>query len=207
MEFAQLAAFTIHDVKNRLTWVANRAAATGDADTLRGVLEAAAALTRLLAFYKAENGQLGADIDAHVPADLVNELRTDISQQTALTISADLSAAPTLWFYDEALVRMVLLNGLYNALRFARKNVHITVVDRAHWLDFVIRDDGPGYPPEMLGDDRAARLEQSPISRHGTGIGLHLAQKIAALHQNGAACGSIELSNEGGAVFCLRLPK
>ena len=113
MEFADLAAFTIHDAKNRLALVATRAEANGDAEILRGILEAAASLTRLLTYYKAEKGSLGVDIDARVPADLVNELVSDISKQTGLTITADLSAAPTLWFYDEALVRMVLLNALY----------------------------------------------------------------------------------------------
>lgn len=203
MEFADLAAFTIHDAKNRLALVATRAEANGDAETLRGILESAASLTRLLAYFKAEKGSLGADIDARVPADLVNELIVDLSKQTALNISADLSATPTLWFYDEALVRMVLLNALYNALRFAEKNVRLKAVDRNNWLELIVSDDGPGYPPEMLG----LAHEMQPLSREGTGIGLHLARQVAALHANAGRSGEIELSNDGGAVFCLRLPQ
>jgi len=203
MDFADLAAFTIHDAKNRLALVATRAEANGDAETLRGLLESAASLTRLLAYYKAEKGSLGAEIDARVPADLVNELIVDLRKQSALNISADLSAAPTLWFYDEALVRMVLLNALYNALRFAEKNVRLKAVDRKHWLELIVSDDGPGYPPEMLG----LAHEVQPVSRAGTGIGLHLARQVAALHTNAGRSGEIELSNDGGAVFSLRLPK
>lgn len=203
MEFADLAAFTIHDAKNRLALVATRAEANGDAETLRGILEAAASLSRLLAYYKAEKGSLGLEVDARVPADLVNELVSDISKQTALSITADLSAAPTLWFYDEALVRMVLLNALYNALRFAQKNVQLKAVDRNNWLEFVVSDDGAGYPPEMLGVASAMQ----PISREGMGVGLHLARQVAALHTNAGDRGEIELSHVGGAVFCLRLPR
>jgi signal transduction histidine kinase len=203
MDFADLAAFTIHDAKNRLALVATRAEASGDAETLRGILESSASLTRLLTYYKAEKNSLGAEVDARVPADLINELVLDISKQTNLTINADLSAAPTLWFYDENLVRMVLLNAIYNALRFAQKNIVITAVDRNGWLEFSVADDGAGFPPEQLG----ALENMQPVSRDGTGLGLYLAQRVAALHSNAGQTGRIELNNKGGAVFRLLLPQ
>jgi signal transduction histidine kinase len=203
MDFADLAAFTIHDAKNRLALVATRAEASGDAETLRGILESSASLTRLLTYYKAEKNSLGAEVDARVPADLVNELLQDISKQTMLTVSADLSAAPTLWFYDENLVRMVLLNALYNALRFAQKNIVISAVDRNGWLEFSVADDGAGFPTEQLG----AIDNMQPVSRDGTGLGLYLAQRVAALHSNAGQTGRIELNNKGGAVFRLLLPQ
>jgi signal transduction histidine kinase len=203
MDFADLAAFTIHDAKNRLALVATRAEANGDVETLRGILESTASLTRLLTYYKAEKGCLGAEIDARVPADLVSELVLDLGKQTSLTLSSDLTAAPTLWFYDENLIGMVLLNALYNALRFAHKNIFISVVDRNEWLEFSIADDGPGYPLEQLGELQ----KMQPVSRDGTGLGLYLAQRIAALHSNAGRIGRIELNNQGGAVFRLLLPQ
>lgn len=203
MDFADLAAFTIHDAKNRLALVATRAEVSGDAETLRGILESSASLTRLLTYYKAEKNSLGAEVDARVPADLVNELLLDISKQTTLTVKADLSAAPTLWFYDENLVRMVLLNALYNALRFAQKNIVISVVDRNGWLEFMVADDGAGFPPEQL----VQRDNMQPVSRDGTGLGLYLARRVAALHSNAGSTGRIELNNKGGAVFTLLLPQ
>lgn len=203
MDFADLAAFTIHDAKNRLALVATRAEVSGDAETLRGILESSASLTRLLTYYKAEKNSLGAEVDARVPADLVNELVLDISKQTTLTVKADLSAAPTLWFYDENLVRMVLLNALYNALRFAQKNIVISVVDRNGWLEFMVADDGAGFSPEQL----VQRDNMQPVSRDGTGLGLYLARRVAALHSNAGSTGRIELNNKGGAVFTLLLPQ
>jgi signal transduction histidine kinase len=203
MDFADLAAFTIHDAKNRLALVATRAEASGDAETLRGILESSASLTRLLTYYKSEKNSLGAEVDARVPTDLINELLLDISKQTALTINADLSAAPTLWFYDENLVRMVLLNALYNALRFAQKNIVISAVDRNGWLEFMVADDGAGFPPEQL----AQQENMQPVSRDGTGLGLYLARQVAALHSNAGKTGRIELNNKGGAVFTLLLPQ
>lgn len=203
MEFVDLAAFTIHDVKNRLAILAARAEEKGDAETLHGVLEAAATLTRLLAYYKAEKGALGIEIDARVPADLINELVQEIGKQTTLTVTADLSAAPTLGFYDENLLRMVLLNALYNALRHARQQIIVAACERDGWLEFSVRDDGPGYPAALL----AEPLAMQALSREGTGLGLHLAGRVAALHCNAGQQGYIELSHAGGALFRLCLPK
>jgi signal transduction histidine kinase len=202
MDFVDLAAITIHDVKNGLALLANRAEEKGDGETLHGVLEAAATLTRLLAYYKAERGSLGIDVEARTPGDLLNELAMEIRKQTTLAVSADLSAAPTLWFYDENLVRMVLLNALYNALRYARKQVRLAVSVRRGWLEFSVHDDGPGYPQALL--DRPVAMQS--LSREGTGLGLHLASQVANLHCNAGQQGYLELLNEHGAVFRLLLP-
>lgn len=202
MDFVDLAALTIHDVKNRLALVARRAEAGGDPETLRGVLESAAELTRLLAFYKAERGGLEPQIDARVPADVVAEVVAETGRQTALTVAAELSGAPVLGFYDESLVRMVLVDAVYNALRHARQRVVVGATQRDGWLVFYVRDDGPGYPPEML----AAPAEMRPLGRHGTGLGLALAARVAAAHANAGLTGQTLLSNDGGAVFSLLLP-
>ena len=202
MDFIELAAFTIHDVKNRLAHLAHRADEKGDRETLHGTLEAAATLTRLLAFYKAEKGKLGVEIEARTPADLVEELAIEISKQSTLTISTDLSQAPTLWFYDESLIRMVLLDALYNALRHARQEVRLAASLCDGWLEFSVHDDGPGYPPALLAQPTAMH----PLSREGTGLGLHLASQIAALHSNAGLHGRLVLNNERGALFRLLLP-
>lgn len=203
IDFVDLAAFTIHDVKNRLAVLASRAEAKGDGETLRGVLEAAAALTRLLAWYKAEKGHLEIEVEARTPADLLDELALEIGKQTALVVTADPGQAPTLWFYDEALVRMVLLSALYNALRHARQRVRLAARVRDDWLEFSVCDDGPGYPEAMLGE----AVAMQPLSSEGTGLGLHLAARVAAFHHHAGRQGYLELGNEGGAVFRLLLPR
>lgn len=203
MEFTELAALTIHDVKNRLAILAGRAEAKGDAETLHGALEAAATLTRLLVFYKAEKGSLGVDIDAHVPLELLEELATEIARQTSLTVKIEGDDAPMLWFYDEALIRMVLLNAIYNALRYARTTITLFASLQQTSLLFEIRDDGPGFSAEML--DQPSRI--ASLSREGTGLGLHLASQVAALHHNRGQTGRVELKNAEGAVFCLYVPQ
>ncbi len=204
MNFDDLAAFTLHDVKNRLAILASRAEAQGDPDTVREALEAAATLSRLLIYYKAEKGQLTLDIEARVPADLLEELLVEIGQKTVLTVKAEVNAASGLFFYDESLVRMILLNALYNARRHAQQQIVIAARQTADgWLCFEVRDDGPGYPPPVL----AQPLAMQAISQEGTGLGLHLASRVAALHRHAGQAGYIALKNDGGAVFSLHLPQ
>jgi signal transduction histidine kinase len=201
--FVDLAALSIHDVKNRLAAMAARAELKGDSETLSDALRAAAELTRLLACYKADAGQLGVQIDAYCPADLVTDLIAENRPLNQLDIVVKREHLPELWFYDDHLVRMVLANALQNALRFARQRITLRVVASEAWLEFTIADDGEGYPDELL----ANPLLMSALTRQGAGIGLYLAHKVAALHANHGLVGSIALRNDSGAVFCLRLPK
>jgi signal transduction histidine kinase len=203
VSFVDLAALSIHDVKNRLAALAARAELRGDSETLSDALRAAAELTRLLACYKADAGQLGAQIDAHCPADLVADVIAENRPLKQLDIVIHSEHLPNLWFYDDLLVRMVLANALQNALRFARQRIIFNVVASDAWLEFTIADDGAGYPDELLYNP----LLMSALSHEGAGIGLYLAHKVAALHNNHDLVGNIELRNDPGAVFCLRLPK
>lgn len=203
MSFIDLAALSIHDVKNRLAALAARAEAKGDTDTVRDALNAAAQLTHLLACYKADTGQLGVDIDAHCPADLANELIAENQPLTAIKLTADCQQAPALWFYDEMLVRMVLANALQNSLRYARQQITLRIAEIDDWIEFSVSDDGDGYPEEILTNPN----RPTAMGEAGAGIGLYLSHKVAALHENHGLTGSIVLSNSPGAVFSLRLPR
>ncbi|HCZ13135.1 MAG: ATP-binding protein [Candidatus Accumulibacter phosphatis] len=204
MSFAEIAALTLHDVKNRLAKLAGRAEARGDVDTLRETIEASNTLTRLLTYYRSDVGSLTLDIDAHAPADLAAEFVEDAIVQGGCPVDLDCSQAPTLWFYDEAVVRMVLANAVHNAGRHARARIVIEVAERGGFLEFLVRDDGNGYRQEVLEDVTGAA---TPVTRNGTGLGLRLARRIAEMHENAGQQGEIRLENAGGAVFRLLLPK
>jgi signal transduction histidine kinase len=199
--FDALAAITIHDVKNRLAALAGRAEVRGDAETLAVALDAAGTLTRLLVFYRATTGSLTLDVDAHAPADLAADLVREAAGAARWPVDCRFAGAPTLWFYDQALVRMVLANALQNAQRFARSRVVLTVAGDEDSLRFVVRDDGPGFSAALLADVAAAR-----VTAEGTGLGLRLAGRVAALHQNAGRRGDVVLANNDGGVFTLRLP-
>jgi signal transduction histidine kinase len=204
MSFADIAALTLHDVKNRLAQLAGRAEARGDLATMREAMEAADTLTRLLTYYRSDIGSLALEIDGHSPADLAAECARETSAAGSCKVEVDCSAAPTLWFYDETLVRMVLANALQNAKRYARGRITIEVAERDGFLEFIVRDDGDGFPDQVLADDTGTATR---VTREGTGLGLRLARRIAEMHENAGKRGLIRLENAGGAVFRLLLPK
>lgn len=202
MSFTDIAALTIHDVKNRLARLAGQAERKGDRDTVRDALEAARLLTGLLVFYKSETGGLHLNIEAQAPADLIDELAAEAGAVSTIRIDRQYTTAPPLAFYDPTLVRMVLANALHNAQRHARDRICLGVREEAGFCTFTVHDDGPGFPDSILAGQGAS----APVSREGTGLGLRLAGRIAQLHEHAGCRGSLLLANDDGAVFTLRLP-
>lgn len=203
MEFIDLAALTIHDVKNRLAILAHRAEVNGDGDTLHDALACAATLTRLLTYYKKEKGLLTLDVDAHVPADLLEELALEVSKQTSIRLETRTADAPTLWFYDENLVRMALISALNNATHYAKTSITLTAECINQFLVFSVHDDGSGFPDDLLSKEPGLL----PVNPDGTGLGLHLARYVAALHCNDGRRGFIRLENRDGAHFTMHIPQ
>ena len=202
MSFAEIAALTIHDVKNSLAQLAGQAEARGDLTTLQIALNASEALTRLLVFYKSESNILRLAIDAHVPGDLIGELVAEQKKFSAASLIVNDDHAPPLWHFDKTLVRMLLANAIHNALRFTQTLVTISAREMDGFLEFEVRDDGAGYPESVLADEDAS----AAITPDGTGLGLRLAKRVAQMHENGGQRGEIRLFNDHGAVFVLRLP-
>jgi signal transduction histidine kinase len=199
-----LGAAVIHDVKNRLAELALLLGRRDDCSRETGVaMEAARQLTELLLAYRDEAGKLAANIDSASPAELAGELAEEYRTLfPGVDLNLEMGAAPAFWFYDEALIRLALGNALHNACRHAVSQVRLAVFKEDERLVVEIANDGPGYPPEML----AAGQQEMPHSRSGTGLGLHLARRIAALHVLNDQTGEVALANRDGACFRLILP-
>nr|WP_314864121.1 HAMP domain-containing sensor histidine kinase [uncultured Undibacterium sp.] len=194
-DFTDIAALTIHDVKNNLAQLASEAESRGDLKSMHVAMEASGTLSGLLCFYKSETHNLHVQIEPQDPTELLVDLVAAIASNhpanSRVTIIQDNSQAPGIWFYDRTLIQMVLANALQNALRYARHEITITVADYSGQLMFQIQDDGKGYPQTVLENMDS----YSPVTRHGTGLGLRLAQRVLALHQNQGKSGSIRLWN------------
>ena len=203
MNLSDIAALTIHDVKNQLARLAGLAEQRGDHETVHVAIEAAAKLTALLILDKAETGVLRPNIEAVAPTDLVDELvRETKGMRDGIVVEQDCRDAPTLAFFDSLLVRMALANALNNALRYASSRIRISVTEHDGYCVFTVSDNGNGYPESVLADSGAT----AGVSATGTGLGLRLAGRIAEQHENRGRRGSIGLANDGGAVFVMRLP-
>ncbi|MFZ6847851.1 sensor histidine kinase [Undibacterium sp. RuRC25W] len=202
MSLMTIASLTIHDVKNQLAHIAGAAEIRGDEATLQAMLSASEMLSRLLIFFRTEHETLPIHINSCSPEELVTELTINHIQKPDILIQSETSASPVFWMYDEVLIRMVLVNALQNALRYAQHQIVISAKQVGAFLEISVHDDGPGFPVSFIEEDEPI----SHVSLHGTGLGLLLARRIAALHKNDHHHGEIQLLNQHGALFILRLP-
>ncbi len=192
----------IHDTKNQLfaaeSMIAAREAELHiDLSEARYAIESAATrLSRTLAAY-----QMMRD---GVQLAVVPTIIGDVCDEVALAQRHHLEAAGIellvdcqvfdAWPLDRDLITDMLNNAVQNASRFARRKVQLSAFEDDDSLVLRVADDGPGFaklPPE-------------------SGLGLIVAERLAALHIRHERCGRLVLSNGGplgGACFELHLPK
>jgi signal transduction histidine kinase len=107
---------------------------------------------------------------------------------------------------DEEAIARAVLNLVDNAARHADQRVDVEVSSDGDRAVVAVRDDGPGFPPELLGQAVGRFVRGTNGGRgteNGSGLGLAIVDAIATAH--GGAL-EIENSPEGGAKVQLRLP-
>jgi two-component system, OmpR family, sensor kinase len=107
---------------------------------------------------------------------------------------------------DEEAIARAVLNLVDNAARHAAERVDVEVSSDGNRAVVAVRDDGPGFPPELLGQAVGRFVRGTNGGRgtdNGAGLGLAIVDAIATAH--GGAL-EIENSAEGGAEVQLRLP-
>ncbi|WP_274561594.1 sensor histidine kinase [Streptomyces spiramyceticus] len=106
---------------------------------------------------------------------------------------------------DPRRLDVILANLIGNALKHGGSPVRVSVRPVDHELVIEVRDHGPGIPEDVLPHvfDRFYKASASRPRSEGSGLGLSIAMENAHIHG-----GDITASNseEGGAVFVLRLP-
>ncbi|MBI5784813.1 MAG: HAMP domain-containing histidine kinase [Rhodocyclales bacterium] len=105
--------------------------------------------------------------------------------------------SPRLTFVVDATIEQGLLN-LFNNAANAGTAVRVTASCDAADLTIEVRDNGPGFPPQVI--EQAGRAP-FPVHLGGSGIGLLLAH--AAVARLG---GELSLHNDNGGVARMRLP-
>ncbi|MEU6990117.1 HAMP domain-containing sensor histidine kinase [Streptomyces sp. NPDC046465] len=166
---------------------------------LRGLVEDLLEISRLDA---------GAEqpVRAHVPLGaVVSEAVVRTGLATEVTIGGgqtDASAreqAPQTVETDPRRLERIVSNLVVNAHRHGGSPVRVTVEGRT----VVVRDHGPGFPPEVLRD--GPRRFHTGAAERGSGHGLGLTIALGQARLLGA---ELRLDNapDGGAVATLRLP-
>lgn len=137
---------------------------------------------------------------------LVQDLRERyFSGETRLQIRV--AAGARAWL-DAARIQLLLKNLVGNALRYSMPEdgpVELVVAAAADQVEFRVRDQGPGIPPEQrahIGEPFYRPDASRARETGGTGLGLYLACQIARAHG-----GDLTLVDTGrGALFVARLP-
>lgn len=121
------------------------------------------------------------------------------------TVTLEAPEAPVMLELDPVLIRHALFNLIHNAAEAApRGAVAVSLARDSQHGDpgycLTVTDSGPGLKPEVMAKIFTPFFTTRPS---GTGLGLSVAQHIAALHG-----GSIHAENrpEGGACFTIWLP-
>jgi two-component system sensor kinase FixL len=120
-----------------------------------------------------------------------------------ITVKLDLEPRIPRLIVDKIQIQQVLLNLIRNAVEaMAGVNngeIHVSSVTSDRYAEITIRDNGPGFLPEMAGKLFHAF---ATTKRDGLGIGLKICQSIVEAHG-----GSIRALPGGpGAAFQIRLP-
>jgi two-component system OmpR family sensor kinase len=117
------------------------------------------------------------------------------------SVSVDVTGSAEVRGDADAIERAVL-NLVENAAHHAQQRVDVTVSSDGHHAVVAVRDDGPGFPPELL-DQAVGRFVRGSSVESGAGLGLAIVDAIAAAHGGGVV---IQNRDGGGAEVQLRLP-
>jgi signal transduction histidine kinase len=106
---------------------------------------------------------------------------------------------------EAAALTRAVTNILENACRHADTRVEVRVGEQQDGVWLEVRDDGPGFPPELEGIRAFERFTRAdgPSRFGGAGLGLAISGEIVAAHG-----GTVEAENNptGGALVRVWLP-
>ena len=131
---------------------------------------------------------------------------SDRFRENKITVNVELDPSVKAFRGDPDRMKQVLISLLTNAANHAPENSHVTIAclrDNS-LLEFSVKDNGPGIPPEIL-DNVFQRFQSGAPSgrRRGTGLGLALVKSFVELHGGNVA---IETAPDRGTKVICRLP-
>ncbi len=142
------------------------------------------------------------DFTALIPA-ITEYVKHDV--RSDIRMSADVSADAHQVDCDMHLIESVLKNLLYNASRYARREVRVTFDSRDGKNELIVDDDGPGIPEpdRKRAFESFVQLDHNRSKRTGFGLGLAIVKRAIEWHGGEVV---ISQSPLGGARFCATWP-
>ncbi len=208
-----------HDLRNYLTPIklridlmrrkAQREGRTADiadiSDASNAIQRLDGLIGELLDVERLEQGAFSVDLDL---IDLSEVVCETVALQRVQVIEIDIDAPDDMMICgDRSRLQQLLENLLSNAVKYAPPETRVEVSvqrqqqDDGAWAVVMVRDSGPGIPPELL-PKLFQRFSPGPNSS-GLGLGLYIASRIAAAHRGTLNADSIPGQ---GATFRLVIP-
>ena len=199
MEWSDLVANQLHDLKNRLGVLMQQI--DSDPASHRTALQQNSRLihddlTNLLTLFRLEQNQLQINRLDLPLCDALEEAMAShkpLIESTGIEVSIHCGPGE-MGFYDRPLVVSVLSHGVLNAIHQGASAIQLSAKEQAGGCSFIVDDSGPSS-------------DTTPPS--GTGGGLTQGREIAAAHQRGPERGTLDLTLQGplgGARLELHLP-
>lgn len=219
MDFEQLTAAVIHDLKNQIQTVVtesdqllqtlpdeHKAPVSALLRRTRGIQEE---ISQLITLYQIKSHSLFSSEEAW-PLSTLRVVAAQIQlQYPDIHIRIEAADHFSGW-YNDFLMQMALVCLITNSAQAGAKNIRLHAEQEAEGLAFSVIDDGPGFPPEVLAGERVSRRIG------GTGLGLYFSELVALHHKShkkhhhkhGCGEGSLTLDNptSGGARARILLP-
>jgi signal transduction histidine kinase len=118
-------------------------------------------------------------------------------EEAEVEFTTNLSDELTMTEFDPGLMRVALTNLLSNAIKYGNTpgRIHVDASYLDGSLELMVRNVGPGFPPEMRGHlfRKFSRLPKSElVTRPGSGVGLYVVWQIIRLHRGTVSARSVE---------------
>jgi two-component system sensor histidine kinase SenX3 len=168
-------------------------------------------LVQLMAIFKLEEGMYPFEPAEVQLDDFVQEVLDRVRQLArlkGLQLRCEMDDDLPGWVFDFDLVNSVVVQSLFNSVRYARTTVQLSLRVRDGQLEIEVADDGPGFPEFMLEQGFPSR-QGIDVRTGSTGLGLFFSRLAAGLHHRDEVSGSTRLANGGalgGGRFVIVLP-
>jgi PAS domain S-box-containing protein len=141
------------------------------------------------------------DLDLVQCVGSVVSLQRPVARERRIELSLHAAVESLVIEGDAERLKQIVLNLVSNAIEAIDEGgrVEVRVEPYGAGARLVVQDDGPGVPEDCL----ARIFEPFFTTKHaGTGLGMAITHSLVELHG-----GTIEVTNVGGARFCVELPR
>ncbi|RZL37174.1 MAG: HAMP domain-containing histidine kinase [Rubrivivax sp.] len=225
MDISTFVAAAAHDMKNSVSVIAAyledalakmateppSAAALSTAQALYETQRVNGNLVQMMAIFKIEEGMYPFEPAVVELDEFAEELLSRVHPLVTLkglTLQCQPQAGISDWIFDRDLIASIVMQSLFNAVRYASRTVRLSLQVVGGRLEVEVAHDGQGFPPFML--ERGFPSRQGIDTRTGsTGLGLYFSRLAAGMHRRAERTGSTRLANGGdlgGGRFILELP-